>query len=377
MNPCCSSSNKCCASATNEFDIYQSETTANGSEIQSQMVQDYYTELTKGQGTAALKTSSCCLKAAVPRQLRGLMGQIHEEVSSKFYGCGSPIPLALEGLTVLDLGCGTGRDCFMLSKLVGASGRVIGVDMTETQLEVARKYVPFHTSLWGYETPNVEFKRGFIENLEGLTGGGLSDNSVDLIISNCVINLSSNKEQVFREIFRVLKPGGELFFSDVFSDRRVPLPLLQDKVLLGECLSGAMYTGDFERLMTGLFGAVYVCNKSEHELGDPSVNEIARKLGMIHFYSLTVRAFKVASLEPPPCEDYGEVAYYLGSLPESPHSFELSAQLIFNTQQPVRVCGNVASILLTTRYRRHFKVLGERAVHFGRFPNCCCSSVKL
>ena len=100
---------------------------------------------------------------------------------------------------------------------------------------------------FGYAKSNVDFRKGLIEDLKETVG--IQDNSVDCIISNCVINLTSNKEQVFREIWRVLKEGGELFFSDIYSDRRIPEYLKKDKVLWGEGLSGAMYFEDFRRIL--------------------------------------------------------------------------------------------------------------------------------
>ena len=175
-------------------------------------VKAYYGKVLKTK--ADLKTSACCTAEAMPMHLRDLARQIHPEVVEKFYGCGSPIPHELEGRTVLDLGSGSGRDCFMLSRLVGPHGRVIGVDMTDEQLSVARKHVDYHTELFGYASPNVRFVKGYIEDLASC---GIEDESVDLATSNCVLNLSPDKTRVFSEIFRVLKPGGEIYFSDVFA----------------------------------------------------------------------------------------------------------------------------------------------------------------
>ena len=125
-------------------------------------VQNYYGEVL--ETSADLKTSACCPAEAMPPHLRKLAGEIHPEVIEKFYGCGSPIPFELEGRTVLDLGSGTGRDCFMLSKLVGPKGRVIGVDMTPKQLEVAQRHVAYHTDKFGFDQPNVVFRHGLIED---------------------------------------------------------------------------------------------------------------------------------------------------------------------------------------------------------------------
>ncbi len=321
-------------------------------------VQDYYGKILQTKDD--LKTSACCTADAMPEPLRRILALLHPEVKDKFYGCGSPIPPALEGMTVLDLGSGSGRDCFILSKLVGPEGRVIGVDMTEEQLEVANRQIVYHTERFGYEQPNVQFLQGYIEDLAGL---GLADNSVDVVVSNCVVNLSPDKHRVFAEIFRVLKPGGELYFSDVFADRRIPEDLTQDPVLLGECLGGALYIEDFRRLLLQLGCPDYrVVSSSKIDLNDP---EVAQKAGGIGFYSLTIRAFKLALEDR--CEDFGQVAYYLGSLPDHPHHFTLDNHHHFETGRPMLVCGNTAAMLSQTRYAAHFGIIGDTSVHFGLF----------
>lgn len=338
-----------------------------------QTVQDYYGKIL--QSSRDLQTGACCSADAMPENLRDILRELHPEVTEKFYGCGSPIPPALKGMTVLDLGSGSGRDCFVLSKLVGAEGRAIGVDMTEEQLEIARRHVDFHAERFGYREPNVRFLQGYIEDLASL---GLADDSIDVVVSNCVINLSPDKRQVFKEIFRVLKPGGELYFSDVFADRRVPEDLTRDPVLLGECLGGALYIEDFRRLLASLGCPDYrVTARSRIALNSP---DIERKAGMIGFYSYTVRAFKL-DLEDR-CEDFGQVAYYLGTVPEHPHVFELDDRHRFETGRPHPVCGNTAAMLLQTRYAPHFRVTGDTSVHYGLFdcgpadapptPGGCC-----
>ena len=140
---------------------------------------------------------------------------------------------------------------------------------------------------FGFAQSNVEFHQGFIEDLAAI---GIEDDSVDVVISNCVINLSPFKDQVFAEIARVLKPGGELYFSDIFSDRRVPPKFYDDPVLRGECLSGALYLEDFRRILAkhGI-NAFYDVETSELHVGD---FQIATKLGCIGFASHTVRAIK-------------------------------------------------------------------------------------
>jgi len=321
-------------------------------------VQEYYGEVLKTKED--LKTSACCPIDAMPAHLRPYMANVHEEVQEKFYGCGSPIPHALEGRTVLDLGCGTGRDVYTASQLVGEKGHVIGVDMTENQLAVARKYIGYHMDKFGFKKPNVTFHQGYIEDLKSL---GIEDNSVDVVTSNCVINLSPNKEEVFREIFRVLKPGGELYFSDVFTGKRVPEELTHDPVLLGECLGGAMYIEDFRRMLRNIGCFDYrIVTKGAIELND---QEVQRKAGMIDFYSMTVRTFKCDFEDI--CEDYGHVAYYKGTITDSPHAFMLDDHHIFKKGQPVPVCGNTAKMLMETHYGKHFRIEGDFSKHYGAF----------
>jgi ubiquinone/menaquinone biosynthesis C-methylase UbiE len=322
-------------------------------------VKEYYGKVLKK--SKDLKTSACCTTESLPDWQKEILKDIEDEVVTRFYGCGSPIPLDLEGITVLDLGCGTGRDLFMLSKLVGENGHVIGIDMTEEQLEVGRRLTDKQMKRFGFEKPNVSFLNGYIENLDSV---GLEDNSVDVVISNCVINLSPDKKRVFSEIFRVLKPGGELYFSDVFTDRRVPREHQEDPVLYGECLSGAMYMEDFRRLLRETGCLDYrVLSESPISLDNP---EVEKKVGMINFYSMTIRAFKLNSLEDI-CEDYGQVAVYKGSIPHAPHRFELDDHHIFETGKPMLVCGNTAAMLEETRFKDHFTITGDRSVHYGPF----------
>ncbi len=321
-------------------------------------VKKYYGEFLKTNQD--LQTSACCTAEAMPVHLRPILKEIHEEVQEKFYGCGSPIPPELEGRTVLDLGSGSGRDCFLMSKLVGPQGKVIGIDMTDEQLAVARKHLDYHTKKYDYQKPNIEFKQGYIEDLES---AGIKSNSIDVVTSNCVLNLSPSKKRVFSEIMRVLKLGGELYFSDVFADRRIPADLAADKVLLGECLGGALYIEDFRRMMAESHCLDFrVVSKSKLEL---QTGDIQRKIGMVNFYSMTIRAFKM-DLEDR-CEDYGQVAYYLGTIPEYPHSFMLDDHHLLKTGQPLVVCSNTAKMLSDSRYSRHFKIVGDTKVHYGIF----------
>ncbi len=270
-------------------------------------VKEYYGQIL--QHSDDLKTSACCTTNNTPSHLKQAMANIHPEVSARYYGCGLVRPQCLEGMRILDLGSGSGRDCYLLAQLVGETGYVLGVDMTDEQLAVANRHIDWHREKFGYKKSNVEFLKGYIERLDEL---GLEENSFDIIVSNCVINLSPDKEAVLREAYRLLKPGGELYFSDVYADRRVPEVLVQDPVLYGECLSGALYWNDFINLA------------KEAGFNDPRLvedrpltidnGEIEARIGHIEFFSATYRLFKLDGLESH-SEDYGQAVRYNGGIP--------------------------------------------------------------
>lgn len=325
---------------------------------QRELIKDYYGKVLASKND--LKTTACCAAETLVPHLSRLVAQVHEEVRAKFYGCGVPIPSCLEGLTVLDLGCGTGRDCFILSHLVGPKGKVIGVDMTEQQLATARQYQDYHRDIFRQKESNISFRQGFIEDLAGLE---LADNSIDLVVSNCVINLSPDKERVFAEIFRVLRPGGELYFSDVYVDRRLPTALSQDPVLLGECLGGALYFEDFRRLLAQQNCLdSRIVSRSEIMVTDAELRE---RIGNARFFSITTRSFKLPLEDR--CEDYGQVAFYKGTIEHATHRFALDDHHIFESGKPMAVCSNTAAMLQDTRYRPHFRVEGDSSTHFGLF----------
>ena len=144
----------------------------------------------------------------------------------------------LTGLSVADWGCGSGVDCFTLSHLVGPEGKVTGIDMSEKQLKRADSFKSEIMKAFNYPKPNVDFKRDYIE-----LGDSIEDETLDLVVSNCVINLSPKKEQVFGSIIKKLKEGGELYFSDVVLDRRLPHELFEDPQQFAGFLTGFIITG--------------------------------------------------------------------------------------------------------------------------------------
>jgi len=259
----------------------------------------------------AAEPALCCPVNYDPKYLQ----VIPAEVIERDYGCGDPSRWVREGDTVLDLGSGTGKICFIAAQVVGPKGRVIGVDMTDDMLEVARRNAPIVAERIGYA--NVEFRKGRIQDMgldlalldrqlqaTALSGaeGWLAaekltdelrrehplvpDNSVDVVVSNCVLNLvdAANKPKLFAEIFRVLKLGGRAVISDIVSDEAVPEHLQRDAELWSGCISGALTETEFLQAFeqAGFYG-IEIVKRDEAPW---------RTVEGIEFRSVTLRAYK-------------------------------------------------------------------------------------
>lgn len=330
--------------------------------MSTDIVKTYYGETLKS--TSDLKTEACCTADDVPAYLRTLLSNIHEDVLAKYYGCGLIAPPALEGARILDLGCGSGRDVYALAQMVGETGEVVGVDMTRAQIDVARRFEDWHRKQFGFKASNVRFLDGYIEKLEDLD---LEPASFDVIVSNCVVNLATDKLAVLKGAHHLLKPGGEFYFSDIYADRRIPEALSKDPVLYGECLSGALYWNDFlslsreagfkdPRLMTSRPVAVL----------DP---DLVEKLGAIKFFSATYRLFRLEGLEPA-CEDYGQAVIYRGGIEHAEEVFSLDAHHVIEKGKVFAVCGNTWRMLKDTRFEPYFDFIGDFDTHYGIFEGC-------
>jgi SAM-dependent methyltransferase len=323
------------------------------------IVREYYgREL---QSSADLKTSACCDPSEIPAWLRPVLANIHPFVLARYYGCGLACPSLLEGLRVLDLGCGAGRDAYALAQLVGPEGSVVGVDMTAEQLAIAEEYRGHHAEAFGFD--NVRFLDGYIERLDALD---LEPGSFDVIVSNCVVNLSTDKEAVLRGVHRLLREGGEFYFADIYADRRVPPELRDNPTLYGECLGGALYWNDFLRVAkAGGFPDPRLVEDRPLTL-DPELEALA---GGIKFHSATYRLFKISGLETA-CEDHGQAACYRGTAAQHPGAFRLDKHHLFEAGRYVPVCGNTARMLEETRFAPHFELAGDYSRHFGIFEGC-------
>ena len=225
-------------------------------------------------GRAALMANEEIVNPFAPDQ--ALANFIPADSRKKSYGCGSPVKDAepQPGEVLVDLGSGSGVECFMAAAQVGPSGRVIGIDMTEEMLHLARVGKATVASRLGYD--NVEFKKGFLEDIP------LEDATADVVISNCVINLSPDKRQTLHEIFRILKPGGRLVVSDIVTDEPIPVAIKNNEQFRGECLGGAMRQEDLlAMLRTAGFAGANLIKRFPYRLE-----------GDTRFYSLTFRAYK-------------------------------------------------------------------------------------
>lgn len=275
-------------------------------------------------------------------------------------GSTSPLPPDLEGCTVLDLGCGSGLTVYAAARLVGAKGRVIGVDMRHNLLALAEKHLPDYIKMLKYKKSNVELLAGCPEDLASL---GIKDNSVDVVVANEFLNLSNDKRAVFAEIFRVLKPGGELCFKTILADRRLPESLQNDTELMRSGLAGALYCEDFRRLLRDLG-----CNDYRAIVKQPLCicePDTAAKLGLASFSFRVVRTFKLPLEDL--CEDYGQVAIYKGTMPGFPEAFPLDDHHLFISNKPMLVCGNSGAMVEETRFGKHFTVTGNKSIHYGTF----------
>lgn len=305
--------------------------------------------------TADLTQKACCTLDTSERY-REAFAKIPAAVTERHYGCGCPLPEDdLTGLTVLDLGSGAGVDAFLASHLVGPTGFVHGVDMTDEQLDTARLHALEVARNFGYEQPNTAFHKGFIETAEAIP-----DASIDLVISDCVLNLSPRKDLVFQTIRRVLKEGGEFYIADIAADRRVPESIRTDPELIAECLGGALYEFDWFDLMR------------EHGFPDPRtvsrrVVQTEAKGEPVTFYSMTVRAQKFTEPLEGRCEDYGQFAVYNGACPGHEARFLYDDHHVFEAHRPTAVCRNTARMLAETRLSRYFEVTPP-VKHFGLFP---------
>nr|XP_045017294.1 arsenite methyltransferase [Jaculus jaculus] len=307
-------------------------------------VQDYYGQVLKT--SADLQTNACVTPdTPVPEHIRQALRNVHEEVTARYYGCGLVIPECLENCWILDLGSGSGRDCYVLSQLVGEKGHVTGIDMTESQVEVAKNHLHYHMEKFGFQTSNVTFLHGCIERL---AEAGIQNESYDIVVSNCVINLAPDKQEVLREAFRVLKLGGELYFSDVYASLELPEEIKTHKVLWGECLGGALHWRDLA-ILAQKIGFCPPRLVTAHFITIQNT-ELQRVTGDCRFVSATYRLFKLPKTEPAKrCQ-----VVYNGGITGHEKELIFDANFTFKEGEVVEVDGETAALLKNSRFAQDF-----------------------
>jgi SAM-dependent methyltransferase len=227
---------------------------------------------------------------------------------------------------------------------------------------VARRHQQHHADQFGFA--NVAFLEGRIERLEQLA---LEPGSFDVVISNCVVNLSADKLAVLEGVRRLLRSGGEFYFADVYADRRIPEALRHDPVLYGECLSGALYWNDFLRLARRAgFADPRLVSDRPLEITDA---ELAARTGAIRFFSATYRLFHIPELEDA-CEDHGQAVIYRGTIAGHPHALPFDKHHWIEAGRVFPVCGNTFRMLSGSRLAPHFTFIGDFGRHYGLFEGC-------
>ncbi|XP_008304620.1 arsenite methyltransferase [Stegastes partitus] len=313
-------------------------------------VKKYYgsrLETTADVQTSAATSSSCGISfRPMPKSVKDALSLVHPEVSRKFFGCGLPFPSKLEGCRILDLGSGSGRDCYAFSKLVGPNGHVTGLDMTEELIAVSRQYIEYHQKTFGYEKPNVTFVQGYMEKLGE---AGIQSNSVDVVISNCVICLCSDKRAVLQEAYNVLKEGGELYFSDMYASKVIPDHMKQDPVLWGEGMGGSLFWQDLISLGHSVgFSTPQLVSSSRIVVHN---SELKAKAGDISYISATYRLFK---LPKTPVLSKATVTYK--GTADFPDQLDFDSCHSFKKDVAMEVNGEMAAILQSSRFSSDFKI---------------------
>ncbi|MBA7639832.1 Arsenite methyltransferase [subsurface metagenome] len=267
------------------------------------VVRKGYAKIAKQGSSCCGPVNSCCGSADLAQTISKSIGYKDEELKAVpegadlGLGCGNPVALASlsEGEIVLDLGSGAGFDCFLAANQVGGTGRVIGVDMTPEMIEKARENA--RKGNYG----NIEFRLGEIENLP------VADNSVDVVISNCVINLAPDKGKVFKEAFRVLKPGGRLMVSDIVLLKELPDFIKNSIEAYIGCLSGAMMRDEYiGAIRTAGFQDIKVVDENSFPIkcmvNDPTAQAIIKNLEIsfeeVEEVASSVLSIKVYGVKP-------------------------------------------------------------------------------
>ncbi|KAI7833969.1 hypothetical protein BX661DRAFT_177896 [Kickxella alabastrina] len=293
-------------------------------------VKDYYGKVL--QSSKDLKTSACTTGSRPNPILRNIISKVPDAVNDKFYGCGNPIPLGISGKDVLDLGSGSGRDCYVAAAL----------------LQTARENIDAFGQTLGYQ-PNLKFLTGYIEMLQA---AGVAKESKDICISNCVINLSPNKRLVLEGVYQALRSGGELYFSDVYADAQLSDEARAHDVLLGECIGGALFTEEFEQIAHDIgFATPRVLAISHIEVHDEKLKALVNDT---KFFSITYRLFKTPQGDIHPRGNALVSVTYNGAIEGHEEEYVLDVNNVFKRNVPTVVGAETACVLSLSWLEKYF-----------------------
>lgn len=275
---------------------------------------------------------------------------------------GSVLPPVLEGCKIVILGCDAPASAYVAAKLAGPQGQVTVFDPNEQKIAAAQEQHDYVAGLWGFD--NITFTCGELEDLSPI-----ASDSIDAVVSDCAISAAANKEQVFAEVYRILNIGGELFFRDLFTDRR-PSDAFKQAAKASATLAGALYIEDQRRLLNscGWPNLRYFEFSTKLQLPTEQLRKLADDM---RFFTATIRAFKLPGLLTDICEEYGQTVIYNGGIPGMEEGFVFDRKHTYGTNQVCTVCNNPAAVLSMSRYSEFFTVDGDRSHHLG----ACCGGV--
>ncbi|XP_076437094.1 arsenite methyltransferase-like isoform X1 [Babylonia areolata] len=278
-----------------------------------------------------------CNEEQLTEEQKGSFAQLSEEIKKRYYGSGLNFPENLKGKRILDIGCGSGSFVFLLSKLVGPTGYVVGFDLTEGLIKTAQEQSAYHCKQWGYDKPNFEFR---VLNAEKLDEAGFSPGEFDIIVSNGVFCLVPDKERVFRAAFSLLKPGGQFYLNDVYAEKDPPEKYKNNETLWSLGTTGSMRWDTLCPVVTSIgFTTPYLTCAAPMRV---EKEEYRKMLENARYSCAGWRLFK---LDPKAAKKGASLVTYKGGITDYPDAFPWDVDLTFKKGEGVEVDAELATIL--------------------------------
>ena len=303
-----------------------------------------------------------------PRYVKPYLGKLIAEVEQLEDRLSTTLPGFIEGAKVAYLGCSAGKAAFLLAAMVGPGGHVYAFDPDPACIETASALIGKQTEALGYSEPNIEFAVGFGEEI------ALPDASVDVVVTNALFNASPDQDRYLDEMLRVLKPGGEVCLSAVFTSKhRLGAETRASHPVKCNYLSGALYSSDMRRMFNkrGIYAMRYFEKRffNDKPLRKVVPKAVKKDLKGSGLYFGAVRTFKLSNLEDS-CENYKLEVTYQGTAPGHEQFFDLDDTHRFFADEPLEVCGNTFAFVMDTRFSKYFEGTGDRSRHYGIYDYC-------